>query len=153
MAKKRASRKPSTGSQPPKPPKDTSVGKQPRGLSSSADIARAEAIRQNDLRIRTAQMNLDRNEMQNARNMARGGKSQFSLRAATQAQQNISAMERQSPQGSRYSPKTRVPSNISVPRLPANPIAGRTVEYGTRSLLQGLRNWIAGGGGSRLTGR
>lgn len=34
-----------------------------------------------------------------------------------------------------------------------SPISGRTVEFGTRSMLQGLRNWIAGGGGSRLTGR
>ena len=31
-------------------------------------------------------------------------------------------------------------------------LAGRTVEAGTRSMLQGLRGWI-GGGGSRLTGR
>jgi len=32
-------------------------------------------------------------------------------------------------------------------------LSGRTVEYGTRSILQGLRSWITGGGGSRLTGR
>jgi hypothetical protein len=31
-------------------------------------------------------------------------------------------------------------------------LAGRTVEAGTRSMLQGLRGWL-GGGGSRLTGR
>ena len=35
----------------------------------------------------------------------------------------------------------------------ANPMAGRTVEAGTRSMLQGLRSWIRGGGGNRLTGR
>jgi len=32
-------------------------------------------------------------------------------------------------------------------------LSGRTVEYGTRSMLQGLRSWITGGGGSRLSGR
>lgn len=32
-------------------------------------------------------------------------------------------------------------------------LSGRTVEYGTRSMLQGLRNWITGGGGSRLLGK
>ena len=32
-------------------------------------------------------------------------------------------------------------------------LSGRTVESGTRSLLQGLKGWIRGGGGSRLTGR
>ena len=32
-------------------------------------------------------------------------------------------------------------------------LSGRTVEPGTRSLLEGLRGWIRGGGGSRLTGR
>ena len=32
-------------------------------------------------------------------------------------------------------------------------MAGRTVEAGTRSLLEGLKGWIRGGGGSRLTGR
>ena len=44
---------------------------------------------------------------------------------------------------------------VVYPKAPvkASPISGRTVEYGTRSMLQGLRNWIAGGGGSRLTGR
>lgn len=32
-------------------------------------------------------------------------------------------------------------------------MSGRTVEPGTRSMLEGLRGWIRGGGGSRLTGR
>ena len=37
-----------------------------------------------------------------------------------------------------------------------DPLAGRTVEAGTRSALQGMRSWMIdrmGGGGSRLTGR
>ena len=34
-----------------------------------------------------------------------------------------------------------------------NPLAGRTVEAGTPSLLKGLRSWITGGGGSILRGR
>ena len=32
-------------------------------------------------------------------------------------------------------------------------LSGRTVEYGTRSMLKGLRSWITGGGGSILRGR
>ena len=32
-------------------------------------------------------------------------------------------------------------------------LSGRTVESGTRSMLEGLKGWIRGGGGSRLTGR
>jgi len=32
-------------------------------------------------------------------------------------------------------------------------MSGRTVEPGTRSMLEGLKGWIRGGGGSRLTGR
>ena len=145
MAKKRATKKSSTRSEPPLPPKDTSIGKKPTALSSTADIAHRQAIRQNDLRIRTAQMDLDRNEMQNARNMARGNKSQFSNNLARQAQQNINAMQRQSPQGSSYSPKTSRPSNISVPRLP-DKLSGRTAEFGTRSLLEGMKSWMRGGG-------
>lgn len=34
-----------------------------------------------------------------------------------------------------------------------DPMRGRTVEGGTRSMLQGLRSWITGGGGSILRGR
>jgi hypothetical protein len=42
----------------------------------------------------------------------------------------------------------------SVPqRLAADVMSGRTVEAGTRSLLQGLRTWTRGGGGSILRGR
>jgi len=44
-------------------------------------------------------------------------------------------------------------SGKSVPERRADILRGRTVEYGTRSMLQGLRSWITGGGGSRLSGR
>ena len=51
--------------------------------------------------------------------------------------------------------QVKYPSRGVTPMSKAQdaPLRGRTVEYGTRSMLQGLRNWIAGGGGSRLTGR
>jgi hypothetical protein len=32
-------------------------------------------------------------------------------------------------------------------------LSGRTVEYGTRSMLEGIKGWMRGGGGNRLTGR
>ena len=32
-------------------------------------------------------------------------------------------------------------------------LAGRTVDAGSRSVLEGMRSWMRGGGGSRLTGR
>jgi len=38
-------------------------------------------------------------------------------------------------------------------RAQTDVMAGRTVESGTRSMLQGLRTWIRGGGGSILRGR
>jgi len=38
-------------------------------------------------------------------------------------------------------------------RAQTDVMAGRTVEAGTRSMLQGLRTWIRGGGGSILRGR
>ena len=47
-----------------------------------------------------------------------------------------------------------LPKTANVPsQMKADSMRGRTVEYGTRSMLQGLRSWITGGGGSRLTGR
>jgi hypothetical protein len=49
--------------------------------------------------------------------------------------------------------RTKISQAIQLPAAKTNPLAGRTVEFGTRSMLQGLRSWIAGGGGSRLTGR
>jgi hypothetical protein len=42
---------------------------------------------------------------------------------------------------------------IPMPAVKNSPMAGRTVEAGTRSMLQGLRSWIRGGGGSILRGR
>ena len=49
-------------------------------------------------------------------------------------------------------------SSMPKPPPPAgrDPLAGRTVEAGTRSIREGLRSWmrdLRGGGGSRLTGR
>jgi len=44
----------------------------------------------------------------------------------------------------------------SPPPAARDPLAGRTVEAGTRSIREGLRSWmrdLRGGGGSRLTGR
>ena len=152
MDKKRATKKSSTRSEPPLPPKDSTVGKQPRGLPSSADVSRANTIRQNDIRIQTAKMDLQRLQMQDARSVAQGGKSQLSPRSVTQAQYNIDAMERQSPQGSRYNPNRKMPSNVSVPRLP-DKISGRTPEFGTRSLLEGMKSWMRGGGGFRIGGK
>ena len=38
-------------------------------------------------------------------------------------------------------------------RAAKDSMSGRTVEAGTRSLLQGLRTWTRGGGGSILRGR
>jgi len=32
-------------------------------------------------------------------------------------------------------------------------LSGRTAEFGTRSVLEGMRSFMRGGGGSRLTGR
>ena len=156
MAKKRATKKSSTRSEPPLPPKDSTVGKQPRGLPSSADVSRANTIRQNDIRIQTAKMDLQRSQMQDARRVAQGSKSQLSPRSVTQTQYNIDAMERQSPQGSRYNPNRKMPSNVSVPRLP-DKISGRTTDAGTRSILDGMKNFmksgfrggIRGGGGGR----
>jgi hypothetical protein len=152
MAKKRASSKSSTRSEPPLPPKDKTIGKQPSRLASNEDIAFRRKINENDMRIRTAQMNLDRAEMDYARSVSRGKKTNLNPTSLKQAQQNLDAMKRQSPQGSRYSPKTSRPSNIPVSRLP-DKLSGRTVEGGTRSMLQGLRSWITGGGGSIRHGR
>jgi hypothetical protein len=42
---------------------------------------------------------------------------------------------------------------LRAQRIADRSLSGRTVEYGTRSMLQGLRNWITGGGGSRLLGK
>ena len=46
--------------------------------------------------------------------------------------------------------------SIAMGAAKGDPLAGRTVEAGTRSLREGLRAWmrdLRGGGGSRLTGR
>ena len=145
MANKRASRKSSTRSEPPMPPKDTSLGRQPTPLSSQAEIARREAVRLNDLKIQEAKMDFRRNEMENARHMSRGNRSQLNSNYSRQAQQQIDAMERQSPQGSRNSPKTSRPSNIPVSRLP-DKLSGRTSEFGTRSLIEGMKSFMRGGG-------
>ncbi len=145
MAKKRASRKSSTRSEPPMPPKDTSLGRQPTGLPSKEEIVFRQKISQNDIRIQTAQMNLDRAEMENARSMSRGNKSKLNSSSVRQAQQNINAMKTQSPQGSLYSPKTSRPSNIPVSRLP-DKLSGRTSEFGTRSLVEGMKSFMRGGG-------
>ena len=49
-----------------------------------------------------------------------------------------------------YSPQaSRVKAGLSA----RDSMSNRTVEYGTRSMLQGLRSWIRGGGGSILRGR
>lgn len=145
MAKKRASQKSSTRSEPPLPPKDRTIGKQPTGLPSKEEIVFRQKIHQNDIRIRTAQMNLDRAEMDYARSVSRGTKTNLNPTVLKQAQQNLDAMKTQSPQGSRYSPKTSRPSNIPVSRLP-DKLSGRTSEFGTRSLLEGMKSWMRGGG-------
>ena len=152
-AKKKVVKKSTSGrSEPPKPPKDTSIGKSPSGLRSQAEIARAQNIRQNDLRIREAKMDLESIKMADARRVVKGGKSQLDARTVRAKEYKIDAMERQSPQGSRYSPKTGRPSNIQVPRLP-DKLSGRTVESGTRSMLEGIRGWMRGGGGLRSHGK
>ena len=50
--------------------------------------------------------------------------------------------------GLQTKPSTPIPMGKA-----SDTLSGRTVESGTRSLLQGLKGWIRGGGGSRLTGR
>jgi len=50
---------------------------------------------------------------------------------------------------------------VVVPRTDAfgnktpykDPMRGRTVEFGTRSMLEGIKGWMRGGGGSRITGK
>lgn len=54
--------------------------------------------------------------------------------------------------------QAKYPSRGVIAMGPAkgDKLSGRTVEYGTRSLREGLRSWMRdmrGGGGSRLTGR
>jgi hypothetical protein len=39
---------------------------------------------------------------------------------------------------------------IPMPAVKNNPMTGRTVEAGTRSMLQGLRSWIRGSGGGSI---
>ena len=146
MAKKRATRKSSTRSEPPLPPKDSSVGKTPsaRRSSSQSESTRMYDRQVSDLRARLQNMK--------GEGMSSSGRKD-PTKAIRAMEVKIDSMTKNAPKDSRYSLNTAAKSNISVPRLPSNPIAGRTVEYGTRSMLQGLRNWITGGGGSRLLGK
>jgi hypothetical protein len=49
--------------------------------------------------------------------------------------------------------ENRVTQPISLPPAKSNPLAGRTAEFGTRSVLEGMRSFMRGGGGSRLSGK
>jgi len=68
-------------------------------------------------------------------------------RAAAKAARDARLQRQQADQ------RMKVSSMPKPPMAARDPLAGRTVEYGTRSMLQGLRSWITGGGGSRLAGR
>ena len=38
-------------------------------------------------------------------------------------------------------------------KMAVDRMAGRTVEFGTRSLLEGMKSWMRGGGGFRIGGK
>ena len=134
MAKKRATRK----------PRGTDADGQPLDLSS-----RGQYMDQVDRMVDSSNSAIkaaERNQLASARSYRR------EVRVAAR---NVRDFQRNAPTPRSASDIRGVASNKGPFSMGAakSPISGRTVEYGTRSMLQGLRNWIAGGGGSRLTGR
>jgi hypothetical protein len=141
MAKKRATRKSSTRSEPPLPPKDSSVGKTPSAGRSSSQ---SESTRMYDRQVSDLRARLQ--------NMKGEGMSSAGRKDPTKAiramEVKIESMTKNAPKDSRYSLNTAAKSNISVPRLP-DKLSGRTSEFGTRSMLEGMKSWMRGGGGFR----
>jgi len=134
MAKKRATRK----------PRGTDAGGQPLDLSS-----RSQYMDQVDRMVdssNSARIAAERNQPTSAR---------LDRREVRVAARNVRDFQRNAPTPRSASDIRGVAGNKGPFSMGAakNPIAGRTVEYGTRSMLQGLRNWITGGGGSRLLGK
>jgi hypothetical protein len=66
-------------------------------------------------------------------------------KAVRAMESRIDSMMKNSPKDSRYNPSNVMKSNISVPRLP-DKLSGRTAEFGTRSMLEGMKSWMRGGG-------
>jgi len=141
MAKKRASKKSSTRSEPPLPPKDTSAGKQ---LTSRVNTSQTEAIRMYDRQVSDLQDRL-RNMRGEGMGQSYQNRRQDPSRSIRSMEIRIESMQKNAPTGSRYNPNRSMPSNVSVPRLP-DKLSGRTSEFGTRSLLEGMKSWMRGGG-------
>lgn len=135
MAKRRATRK----------PRGTDAGGQPLDLSS-----RSQYMDQVDRMVdssNSARIAAERNQLASAR---------LDRREVRVAARNVRDFQRNAP-------TPRSASDIRGVAGPKGPfsmgkapdkLSGRTVDFGTRSMLEGIKGWMrAGGGGSRLTGR
>ena len=133
MAKKRASR--TSSYNPLDDIKETRRGtKQRIAEERAASAKRLETQRAQEHRTRMQeQQRFVENKWQNYRSAGQGSKTYNQWR---QAAENAAARDFQTQIGKRKIDIVRTPDKLS----------GRTAEFGTRSLLEGMKSWMRGGG-------
>ena len=134
MAKRRATRK----------PRGTDAGGQPLDLSN-----RGQYMDQVDRMVdsmNSARKAAERNQSASARLDRRDAR--VALRNVTDFQRNAPTPRAWSDVRGVAGPKGPFPMGKAPDKL-----SGRTVDFGTRSMLEGIKGWMRGGGGFRSHGR
>lgn len=179
-SKKKITKKSSVGSEPPQPPRNERVDAVTRMMTPDQYKAYIGQFSQspqaskldNDIQMR--QRDLANMQYTLAKQTPKTPSSQRVTPEQIRAVENqISSMKANAPRDSRHHSdqisrnrakaefdaqlekqimKNRYERSLAANRANA-PLRGRTVEYGTRSMLEGVRNWIRGGGGLRSHGK
>jgi len=128
MAKKRASSK----------PRGTDAGGNPIDLSSNSQY-QAEMRRFNDAKT-------EGRLLYPYPNRAASQQAKVAARNILDFDKNYFPSDKSQKSGRNIEPRT-----FAMPK--SDKLSGRTVEFGTRSMLEGIKGWMRGGGGSRLSGK
>jgi hypothetical protein len=129
MAKKRASSK----------PRGTDAGGNPIDLSSNSQY-QAEMRRFNNAKTERDKL------LYPYPNRAASQQAKVAARNILDFDKNYFPSDKSQKSGRNIEPRT-----FAMPK--ADTLSGRTVEFGTRSVLEGIKSWMRGGGGFRQHGR